>query len=200
MKKQKNYEELQFKDGFMFDAVMENKEICKAILEEILDVKIKDILRISTEETMKNAYEIKGIRLDVYLEDDENTIYSIEMQVANVGNIPKRSRYYHISIGDTLLNTGKAYDELNKTYVIFICDFDLFGKDLYKYTFENRAEQNSDLKLGDEAITIFLNTKGTKGNISRSLRDLLSYINDPTNIPSNPLVEHAAERLPMNCK
>ena len=74
---------------------------------------------------------------------------------------------------------------------------------LYKYTFENRAEENLDLKLGDGAITIFLNTKGTKGNVSENLKDLLSYINDPSNIPSNPLVEHVeteVEKLKVSSK
>ncbi len=32
---------------------------------------------------MKARYESKGVRLDVYVEDDQNTVYDIEMQVRN---------------------------------------------------------------------------------------------------------------------
>ena len=37
---------------------------------------------------------------------------------------------------DALL-TGESYDRLPDTYVIFICDFDPFGDQLYRYTARN---------------------------------------------------------------
>ncbi|MBD5088091.1 MAG: hypothetical protein HDT30_04645 [Clostridiales bacterium] len=34
------------------------------------------------------------MRLDIYIKDEENTVYNVEMQVKNKYNIAKRSRYY----------------------------------------------------------------------------------------------------------
>ena len=42
---------------------------------------------------------------------------------------------------------------IKKTYVIFICLKDVFGKNLPIYTFNNICEQNHSLTLGDEATT-----------------------------------------------
>ena len=66
----------------MFKRVMSHKRYCKKMLEKILQVKIRDIRYLEEEKTIKTAYESKGIRLDVYVEDDKNTVY-MDMQVRN---------------------------------------------------------------------------------------------------------------------
>ena len=98
------------------------------------------------------------------------------MQADNVGNIPKRSRYYQSVIDLNLLEKGEDYDTLKMSIVIFICTFDLFSSGEYIYTFTNRCHEVPELGLKDGTRKIFLNTKGTKGNISSTLKDLLSYM------------------------
>ena len=49
---------------------------------------------------------------------------------------------------------------LRKSFVIFICAYDPFGKRRYAYTFENRCREDLSLALGDEATKIILNAKG----------------------------------------
>lgn len=39
----KRYDQLEITDSFMFAKVMSDKEICKATLEQILNIKIRDI-------------------------------------------------------------------------------------------------------------------------------------------------------------
>ena len=39
-------------------------------------------------------YDAKGVRLDVYVKDGNNTVYNIEMQAIDTKELPKRSRYY----------------------------------------------------------------------------------------------------------
>ena len=36
----------------------------------------------------------KGIRLDIYLKDEKDTVYNVEMQRGKHKNLPKRLRYY----------------------------------------------------------------------------------------------------------
>lgn len=42
--------------------------------------------------------ESKGIRLDIYVNDENGTIYNVEMQKGNNKNLAKRSRYYQGNI------------------------------------------------------------------------------------------------------
>lgn len=172
----KRYEELDISDSFMFAKVMSDEKLCRPILEEILDIRIRRIEYLEYEDTLKITAQSKGIRLDIYVEDDNNTVYNLEMQAENSGNIPKRSRYYQDIIDLNIIEKGDEYDKLKESIVIFICTFDLFNRGQYRYTFENMCNEEPDLILKDDTRKIFLNTKGTKGNISENLKDFLSYI------------------------
>ena len=78
----------------MFAKVMRDKQICIKMLERLLDVKIADIKYPADQKVIDIQYDSKSVRLDVYVEDDENTIYDVEIQTSNTGELSKRSRYY----------------------------------------------------------------------------------------------------------
>ena len=171
----KKYEELGITDAFMFAKVMSNKEICKPVLEQILNIKIRDIEYLDYEETIQIAPGSKSIRLDIYVEDDKNTVFNLEMQTTNYEELPKRSRYYQDIIDLKLIEKGQSYDILKTSYVIFICTFDFFEKNRSIYEFENICVDDSDIKLNDGTHKIFLNTKGNRDGISKELQMLLDY-------------------------
>ena len=68
------------------------------------------------------------------------------------------------------------YDKLKKSFVIFICNFDLFKEDRYVYTFENRCVDDTSIRLEDEMTKVFINAKGTVGNISNELKSFLILV------------------------
>lgn len=76
----------------------------------------------------------------------------------------------------SILEKGEDYKNLKRSYVIFICTFDLFGKGRHIYTFENRCLQDIEISLGDETTKIILNTKGTINDVSPEMKRLLDYI------------------------
>ena len=45
----KSYEELQFTDDFMFGKVMEDKELCRDVLECLLDEPVGELRGVHTE-------------------------------------------------------------------------------------------------------------------------------------------------------
>lgn len=99
------FSKLSIKHDFMFKKVMRSKRICKHLLEEVLQTKIADISYPETEKTIEPAYDSRGIRLDVTVDDDKHTHYNLEMQVKNIKNpdtgiyvLPKRTRYYQAMI------------------------------------------------------------------------------------------------------
>ena len=162
----KSFEELEFKDDFMFGVIMRNPKYCKPFLETILGIKVSSIKYPKTQEIIDLTANAKSVRLDVYVEDEHDTVYNIEMQVGINKNLPKRSRYYQGMIDLNILEKGEDYKNLKRSYIIFICTFDLFGKGRHIYTFENRCLQDYGIALGDETTKIILNTKGTMDDIS----------------------------------
>lgn len=75
-----------------------------------------------------------------------------------------------------ILEKGEDYASLKKSFVIFICTHDPFGKGRRVYTFENRCIEDTSIALGDEATKIILNAKGTVGEVSEELGNVLSYM------------------------
>ncbi len=84
---------------------------CKELLQIILpDLTIDHIEypELQKKEVKPDA-DAKSIRLDVYVQDGKGTVYSIEMQIANTNELPKRTRYYQSIIDLQLLDKGKHY-------------------------------------------------------------------------------------------
>jgi len=156
---------------------MRKEEFCKPLLEKILGVKIKKIVYAKDEVDITAAIPgAKSVRLDVYVEDDDNTVYDIEVQTTNKRNLGKRTRYYQSMIDIRVLEAGQNYRKLKKSFVIFICNYDPFGENRYIYTFQNHCNENLDLVLDDEATKIIINTKGKVGDISDELKAVIKYM------------------------
>lgn len=176
MAKRKTLQELTIKDNFMFGAVMVNEDLCKELLELILGFSIEKIV-VDKEKSIVYHPEYKGVRLDIIAADENGTHYNIEMQVRKKKDLGRRNRYYHSQIDVDLLLRGMEYEVLPDSYVIFICDFDPFGKEKYQYTFESVCKEDSTLKLNDGNHTIFLSTRGkNKSDVSEGLVKFLEYV------------------------
>ena len=70
MAKAKEYDKLELKDDFMFGKVMQNENICKEFLEHLLGIKIESITYPERQKTLKITYDGKGVRLDLYVQDN----------------------------------------------------------------------------------------------------------------------------------
>ena len=75
-----------------------------------------------------------------------------------------------------ILKKGDNYKDLKRSFVIFVCTFDLFGEGRHIYTFEKRCIQNSELGLGDDTTKIILNTKVTMDDVTLEMKRLLDFI------------------------
>ena len=78
-----------------------------------------------------------------------------------------------------MLLAGEDYAELPNTYVIFICDFDPFGKGKYRYTFRARCEESSKADLEDGRTVVFLSTCGkNESEVPKELVTFLKYVKE----------------------
>ena len=195
----KDIKDLNLEDDFLFAKVMSDSEICREVLEKILNIKIEKIVILEEQKVIDMLIESKGIRLDVYVKDEFGTIYNVEMQRGKNKNLPRRFRYYQGSIDLDLISKGDDYKKLNKSFVIFICTFDLFGKGRHIYTFENRCIEDNTLTLDDGTKKIILNTKGTLDDVDSEMHDFLRYIETSTDYiasqSSGKLVKHIHNKV-----
>ena len=176
----RKFQELNLSDDFLFPAALEDPITCRLVLECIIEEKIGE-LEVKVEYTKKYNSEFKYIRLDVYAKDSVTKLsYNLEMQNKDEHNLPLRSRYYQSQIDIGNLKPGEDYRNLKPVYVIFICNFDPFDQELYRYTFSMQCEERGFI-LNDGAKRIFLSTKGkNESEVPTLLLDFLGYLNDST--------------------
>ena len=105
----KAFEQLQIKDDFMFSVIMRNPKYCKPFLERILGVRILRIEYPKSQETIDITADAKSVRLDIYVEDAENTVYNVEMQTVENRNLPKRP-----AKENTLLSGNDRFKHIRK--------------------------------------------------------------------------------------
>lgn len=169
-------EDLNLVDKFLFDEVMEDKEVYQMFVSIILENEIELLERPETEKELRISPLLRQVRLDVISMDKENNLYYTEMQKKNTGNLIRRSRYYQAQLDVSLLEPGSTdFNLLNDSCFILIAPFDLFGKGLFRYTFEGTCRECAgnvqNLNLGMEqgirhGIEILLSTCSDLG-ISR---------------------------------
>lgn len=179
MKNQEIFRNFTFTDDYVFCSILtENPHICKRIAELATGRKIKEIVKIQAQKSIKKTKDGRGVRFDVVFEDDESNIYDIEMQKLKRGDIPKRARYYQSMLDLDSLGKGKdkTYTKLKNGYIIFICDFDLFGKGDYRYVAKTMVVGHPDCDYDDGSRKVFLNTHYTKEDMDPELKAFLDYL------------------------
>jgi predicted transposase/invertase (TIGR01784 family) len=177
-KPKKSLNELTLLDRFLFAEVMEDPENVELMLNIILgkEIILKHLPQVEKEERKSPLY--RYVRLDVWAQDENDTIYDAEVQKENTRNLPRRSRYYQGMIDSKLLEPGEIdFNHLNDLFIIMITPFDLFGENKYCYTFRMKCDEVSNMNLEDGAVRIFLNTHGqNKDEVSLELIELLHFI------------------------
>ena len=175
----KKFEELTFADHYIFEKVLQNKEICQEILELLLKIKIDHIEYPEIEKTISPYYETKGVRLDVYVKDSDK-VFDIELQNACDEDLPLRTRFYQSMLDTDNLLKGQDYSELPSSFIIFICKYDPFNLGLPIYTFRNRCNEDLSLLLDDKKIKKIFNTTAYKKQPWMAVPSMAMFCNSIT--------------------
>lgn len=196
-KKPKALKDLNLLDHFLFSEVMEDPGACRAVLEIILEREIHLKENVQSEKELRTLPAFRGIRMDVWGQDEENCIYNAEMQGTNKKNHPRRSRYYQSTLDVRLLEPGVIdFNQLNNVYLIMIAPFDLFGQNRCTYTFRMRCDQDPGLSLDDGAVRMFLYTRGEPGpGESDELQEFLRYVEHSDEQSAGQLASPRMRRL-----
>ena len=173
--------DIPLENDAMFSTVMQYEDACRGLIETIFEgrrvrrLQYKDMPPASQKNIIFDPAN-KSIRLDVFFEDGD-TVYDIEMQKVDTGNLPLRARMYSSMMDANMLDKGLEYEALRRSYVIFVCMFDLFERGRTKYTFKSICEEDRDLPLGDGRCIMFLNTKGSVGDLGNDMDAFFDYLN-----------------------
>ena len=116
MAKIKEWEELTICDNFLFQKVMQNKRLCKHLIQKLLKISVKRIIYPAAEKSIAIGATSKSVRLDLYVETDDGI----------------------------------------------------------------RCHESDSLELGDETAKIFLNAKGTIGDVDADIASFLDYVDGKT--------------------
>ena len=197
---QKKWQESTIQNNFVFSKTMEkNPDLCRRLVGYILNSEIKKINYPEREKTLENRIDSKGIRLDVYFEDDAERVFDLEMQVSSTSdNLAQRMRYYQGVIDGDKLKHGGLYKMLKPTYIIFVCPFAPFpDKSRVKrhvYTFRELCEQDPSLKLQENGtIKMMLSTEGEIDDVHPEVKNFLDYVD--RGVINSPFIKELDEAV-----
>jgi len=162
-------------DPYMFGTVFRNPELCKELLEMVLNIPIDHISFTDEEESKVPELGAKGIRMDVYAADGKGTVYDIELQNVNEGNLARRSRYYLSANDMDCITRGVLYEDMSDSFVVFICTFDPLGRDRVRYTVTPHCREDK-VEMPDGATRVFVNARAWDKCDDDRLQGFLRYL------------------------
>ena len=182
-------------NDIIFGWIMKSEENCLAIIRAILpELNITSIIHKEVQHDITPVASTRGVRFDAVVQDDQKRYYDIEMQVENTGDLGKRARYYQSQIDNETLMKGQIFHKLKESFVIFLCAFDPFSYGLRRYQFHQYEDTIRDLRLDTYSHVLFINSKGTEGEVSNDLAGIIDVMNQKPN-QTNPLASKLMKEI-----
>lgn len=142
-------------DDFMsivFDGDIEATELLLNIILGRSDLKVTKVIG---QREIKNANG-RSVRLDIYAADSAGKNYDCEIQRADKGAGAQRARFNSSMLDSRMLKPGEDFSVLAESYVIFITENDVLGKDLSLYHVDRVIKETNEL-FGDGSHIIYVN-------------------------------------------
>ncbi len=146
-------------DDFMTVCLADNHEGVELILRIVLgrdDIIIKSV---HTQELLKNLQGRSAI-LDVHAVDSARKEFDVEIQRSDAGAGAKRARHNSSLLDAHLLKPGDDTEDIPESYVIFITENDVMGKNQAIYHIQRYVETSEGKELfGDGSHIMYVNGK-----------------------------------------
>ena len=187
-----NTDELCLFDDVFFRACFDGHPECTAeLLKVILGMPNIRIIDHEVQKIIGND-KYHGVRLDVYaVNEDDNSVYNIEIQKTDDTDIVRRSRYYSSIIDSrTTIRRNEEYGRIPDTYVIIICRDDIIKQGRAIYHFKMRTDDNTDLNDGRNTLFVNGSYEGDD-DIGKLISDLIQK--DTKRINNGILAKRIAE-------
>lgn len=150
-------------DDFMTVCLEDNYEGVELILQIVLQRPDIKVTSIRTQEVMKNLKGRSAI-LDVRAVDRTTKEYDIEIQRKDAGAGAKRARHNSSLLDAHILRAGEDTDIMPDSYVIFITENDVIGKNKAVYHIQRYVEIDGEKELFDDGSHIVYVNGKYRGN------------------------------------
>lgn len=186
------YRNLTIRNSFMFSAVFSDHRLMAELLARILPHEHLDpdaiIIR---EKDVKQFIQARGVRYDVYHREGTH-LFDVELQIEQDRFLFDRALYNASTMILSQVHPGDSYELPFKTYVIFICAFDVnHGERMKHYMLRDEGCKHSFDKMN-----IIMIGCASKENDNEQLKSFTDYIMDPAKIADDPFIrdiEHSVE-------
>ena len=132
--------------------------VCTEYLLKTILGKDLTVTEVTAQKVIKSL-KSRSVRLDVFARDSEKRPYDIEIQRADEGAGARRARYNSAMMDTDESVTGMDIDELPESYVIFITENDIYGKNKPLYHIERRIQELEYEGFNDGTHIIYVNGK-----------------------------------------
>ena len=166
---------MPFTKDMMFCEVMKNDDVCRDMIERIINRPLKKIIRKNRQQVITAGIDIRSIRLDVCVETADGLLIDVEMQVGRYKELPLRFRGYQSVMDSSYWKPGNHYDELKETYIIFLCLGDPFEQKLPVYTFKPVCLETDKVSADFRTHWLALNAKAFD-SAPEPIKSLLEYM------------------------
>lgn len=141
--------------------VFKDKNACEYVLRIILEDKELTVIDNETQMDFRNMHG-RGVVLDCVAKDGSGRVINVEIQQDDEGAHPKRARYHLGMMDSNVLDTGKNFDRLPETYVIFVTLKDALGCGLPIAHIDRIIRENGK-EFGDEEHFIYVDSSKDDG-------------------------------------
>ena len=145
-----NLELLPLTDDYIFKRVFAykgNESVLKDFLEALLKIEIKGIKITNPEIIPYEKGEKRGL-LDIKAEINDGTMIDVELQMKNEKNTEERATEYMGKMISEQLQVGEDYQNLKKSIVIFITNYNFLKRNSY----HSVGRMKFDKTLKDEYV------------------------------------------------
>ena len=150
--------------------VFKDKKACEYVLRIIMEDKDLTVIDNETQVNFRNMHG-RGVVLDCVAKDGSGRVINVEIQQDDEGAHPKRARYHLGMMDSNVLDTGKNFDKLPETYVIFVTLKDALGCGLPIAHIDRIIRENGK-EFGDEEHFIYVDSSKDDGSeLGRLMHD-----------------------------
>ena len=184
------------------DVMKKDLDLSARLISITIGRKVQRIRLAQAEKELKSSDDYRGVRFDVWFEDDENRMYDLELQVYDEKHLAERIAFYQGIMVAEETKSGTHFEDIREVFVIFICTGrDPFERSRTVYQFETKEiyddsiifndkrhacvlnftedrEIKSDNKELEEIAEYFIHHTVKKSGISEELDDIVKSFNE----------------------
>ncbi len=174
---EKRWEQAGLTDDFIFSKVFLDPVIAREMIHRVLpELPLGKVTILNSQQKLTSTYDAKGVRFDIYAEDEDGNHYDVEMQVVNHQNLPQRTRFYQSNLANDAFERGQNYSQADNAYVIFFCCFDPFGLGEQRYEIKRRVSKYPDYPYHDGETTLFFDITNLRQTVGPKLQNFLDLL------------------------